>query len=258
MTVGRNTFGRLTPGQRAVIVGLVLLVVAAAVIVGILSGGEPVTDTSVAGPLPTTTSQPGALTTTAPTATTVPGTTTTVPPSTTTTSGTASIEDRLLLKPDGLGDFLFGSDADATVTGLSQLLGPPDDDTGWLDQATAFGTCIGETVRFVRWKSLQIFTTDGETDWAPAGKRHFAAYVNSNAYEGEQLALITAERAGIGTTVGDLRSLYTENLTIEDEPFLGDFFRVDFPGSGFLLGAVTGLGPSDIVESVAAGVSCGE
>ncbi len=140
------------------------------------------------------------------------------------------------------------------------MLGLADDDTGWVDQAAEYGTCIGDTVRFVRWHSLQVFFTDGATDWAPAGARHFAAYVNTGAFEedSEPLELLTAEGVGIGTTVGDLRAVYTDGLTVEEDPFLGDYFRVDFPGAGFLIGAVTGTEATDLVESVAAGFSCGE
>jgi len=257
MTV-RSFLERLRPGQRAVLLALIALVAGAAVAVGVLIGTtdpapEPVTTTTTtAAALPPTT----VPTTTRPDDTT----TTTRADTTTTTAPIETVEEILVLRPDGIGEFLFGADAEDTFQALSLLLGNPDDDTGWVDQPSVFGTCIGDTVRFVRWHSLQIFMTDGASDWAPAGKRHFAAYVNSGAFEDDSdpLALFTAEQAGIGTTVGDLRSLYGELLTIEDDPFLGDFFRFDFPGAGFLIGSLTGIGPADLVESVAAGVSCGE
>ncbi len=261
LTVLRAYFDRLSPGQRAVLIGLIVLVAGAAVAVALLAaGGSAPATTTTTTPVPVTTEPQVPDTTTAPTTSPPETTSSTADTTTTTTADVETVEEILTLRPDGLGEFLFGGDAEDTFRGLALLLGNPDDDTGWVDQPSVYGTCLGETVRFVRWHSLQVFMTDGASDWGPAGKRHFAAYVNSGAFEDDSdpLALVTAEDAGIGTTVGDLRSLYGDLLTVEDDPFLGDFFRVDFPGAGFLIGAVTGISPADLVESVAAGVSCGE
>jgi hypothetical protein len=162
------------------------------------------------------------------------------------------------LRPDGLGDELFGADADGVIASLTDVLGPPDEDTGWGPTLESYATCIGTEIRFVTWRSLRAFFTDGPSDWAPGGVRHFAAFDHSEAIGLPLLELATAEGVGIGSPVGDVRAIYGEAAVVADDPLFGDLFQVDTPGAGFLWGQLSGSSATDSVLSVSGGVSCGE
>lgn len=196
------------------------------------------------------------MTTTEATTTTTSAPTTTTEATTTTT--TLPPEVGLILRPDGLGDAFFGTDADTALGILVEVLSDPAEDTGWVNQAETFGTCLGSEVRFLRWGSLQVFLTDGPTDWAPAGVRHFAAYTHSVELGEPVLALETADGVGIGTPVGDVRAVYGANAILGQDPLFGSLFQVDVPGAGFLWGTMTGTEATDTVTSISGGFSCGE
>lgn len=136
------------------------------------------------------------------------------------------------------------------------LLGDPDDDTGWVDQMENYGVCLGTTVRFVRWGSLQAFFTDGPTDWAESG-RHFASYTQASLFDGPELAFQTADGLALGTPVGDVRARYGSDAVYDDELY-GPVFVVDPPGPAQLWGSVSGLDPDDVIETMTGSYACGE
>ncbi len=245
--------------QQVVLVSLGALVVALAAIALALAGGG---DERTAAPGSTVTTTTTATSTTATPSTTTttepPTTTSTEPPTTTTiatTTTTVAPESVLTMRPDGLGEVLFGDDADAAVAALSAVLGEPSDDTGWLTDAE---TCIGSEVRFVTWGSLRAFFSDGPSDWAPAGVRHFASYDQSPAIGSPLLELQTTEGVGIGSPVGDVRAIYGDDAVITGDPLFGDLFQVVTSGAGYLWGLLTGPDATDTVASISGGFSCGE
>ena len=136
---------------------------------------------------------------------------------------------------------------------LRELLGDPDDDTGWIPSFSAYGTCPGDEVRVVRWQTLEVFFSDGPTDWAPAGVRHFFAYSDSALIDAPVLDLATREGLRIGSTVADVKAFYGDDAVVADDPFFPPSFQFDVPGAGFLWGLVT-----DVVQSIAGGIGCGE
>ncbi len=68
-----------------------------------------------------------------------------------------------------LGIVSFGDDADATIAVLTERLGPPDDDTGWIGPFNRFGTCSGNRYRATRCKSLRVEFLDGAAITAGSG-----------------------------------------------------------------------------------------
>jgi len=111
----------------------------------------------------------------------------------------------LTLEPEGLGDVTFGTTPEDLIVALTPTIGAPDDDTGWFDgSAGIYGACPPE-VRVITWGSLAIFFTMN------AG---FFAYSYGFDFEGADagtdartLELETPSGVGLGTTVGELRSL---------------------------------------------------
>ncbi len=236
----------------AALVGLAFVV---AIIVVVASSGS--------GSSPTSTVPRLAASTTAPTPTTAGPTTvvaTTNAPSTTVAEETTTTTEppNLVLRPDGLGELTFGDDAELAILTLGELLGSPDEDTGWVNQAEAYGVCIGTEVRFVRWGSLQIFLTDGPSDWAPAGVRHIAHYADSSFLGESLIPSNTAEGIGQGSTVDDIIGAYGVAASIEDDPLFGPTFTLDTAGAGFLIGSLTGIQSGDRLQSLSAGFACGE
>lgn len=198
-------------------------------------------DTTTASPTTTTT----AVATTQTTATTAP---------TTTTLGDPLAA--LVLNPTGISDITFGSDADETVGQLSLVLGSPTDDTGW---TLSFETCPGTEARVVRWTSLQAFFTNGATEWAPEGTRHFFHYGQSVlAGGGVLLELTTSNGIGIRSTLGELTAAYGEQVTITDDPIFGPFWEVAVAGAGVLWGTAGATGDSGMIDSINGGFGCGE
>lgn len=250
----------MTSAQRATlgVLGSVVLVVA--VVAVVLAGGddedqvvaESTSTTSQAAPSSSATTTAVVTTTTTVATTTVTTIATTVEPTTTTTP-----ESDLVLHPDGVGDFSFGEPANAVLATLLAVLGDPDEDTGWVDQAENYGVCLGSEVRFVRWGSFQAFFTDGPSDWAPAGIRHFASYTHALYFEADDVPLVTMDGLSLGSPVGDVRALYGTD-SVYDDLLYGPVFFYDPPGPAQQWGSVTGLDPDDTIESINGSFACGE
>ena len=257
----RRSIDELTRFQQAVLGLLAIAVMAVAgvaVVVAASAGpdGEPASgDTTVTAATSTslaTSTSTTPETTTTETPTTETPTTTTVPETTTIPSEPAPV-----LRADGIGDLAFGDDASRAFEALVRWFGVPDHDTGWVDQLEHYGICLGETVRFVRWGSLQTFFSDGPTDWAPGGRRHFASYTQAVYFDGGEIELVTADGLALGSPVGDVRALYGEDAVYEDEIY-GPVFVLDLPGPAQQWGPVTGLDPDDTIEAITGSYACGE
>jgi hypothetical protein len=177
----------------------------------------------------------------------------------TTTPTTTTLGDplaALILNPTGIGDITFGNDADETVAQLSLVLGNPTEDTGW---TPSFETCPGTEARVVRWTSLQAFFSNGATEWAPEGTRHFFHYSQSVlAGGGVLIELTTSKGIGIRSTLGELAAAYGEQVTITDDPIFGPFWEVDVAGAGVLWGTAGAIGDSGMIDSINGGSGCGE
>jgi hypothetical protein len=109
----------------------------------------------------------------------------------------------------------------------------------------------------VTWESLQLFFTDRESAWAPAGRRHFASF---SVEEGvDDLEFITSRDVGLGSTVGEVADAYGDDVTFTIHPvYETEVFEVDPPGDGYLIGFLTGLGDDDTVTEITGGFSCGD
>ena len=257
----RSFLDALEPWQRsvlAVLSGAVLLTaVVLAVVAGTRDESNPTTtsaSSTTSSTVATTTTPPPTSSTSSSTSTSTTTTTSTSTTSTTTTSipPTESLE----LRPDGIGDHDFGTPASEAVEAVRALLGDPDLDTDWLP-VEEVGACVGSEVRFVRWGSLQLFLTDGPSDWAPAGVRHLASYDHAAALGAPLYELRTADGIEIGTPVGDVRAILGSEAITGEEGF-APVFTLDPPGPGYQWGALSGLDPTDVVESISGGFSCAD
>lgn len=205
--------------------------------------------------VPTTSTTEAVTTTTAPattTSTTAPATTsTTVAPSTTTTIPAV---EGLGLSGDGLGDALFGADAQGVIDYVTSVLGAPSNDSGWIDPMSIGAACPGSEVRFVDWNDLYVFFSD-ETGYASAA-RHFAGFVYGPAFGTTitPFGLATVAGLAVGDTVGELRAVYPSAAINADDELSGPSFVLDDGLFGFL----TGVADTDTIIAFQAGAGCGE
>ena len=193
-----------------------------------------------------------------PSAATTAGVVTTAATATTASSPTTLADPlaALSLSPTGLGDLAFGSDAEEVIMQLALVLGDPDEDTGW---SGAFETCPGTESRVVRWTSLQVFFTNGATEWAPEGTRHFFHFGQSIAAGGgELIELTTGAGIGIGSTLAELEAAYPGQVTVSDDPLFGPLWEVSVGGAGVLWGTAGSTADSAPIDSINGGPGCGE
>eukprot|EP01036_Dinobryon_divergens_P050169 gene50169-67182_t len=165
-------------------------------------------------------------------------TSTTVPATTTTSIPKAAV---LVLRADGLGDALFGTDPDQVIAYVAANLGKPTADSGWADPFSAFGVCPGTEVRGVTWGDLTLLFSDDSP--VVSGRRHFFSYLLGPPFGStvQPAGMTTAERIGVGNTVGELRFTYPDVELFDDE----------LAGPSFLLasginGGMTGLADDEL------------
>jgi hypothetical protein len=170
------------------------------------------------------------------------------------------VEDPLVLRGDGLGSVALGDEAESAVEVLTSLLGPPDDDSGWIPALSGFGTCPGEEVRGLRWATLWVLMTDGTTEWRDDGVPHFFTYLNSVFYdEVKSLGLTTEEGIALGSTLDALREAYGEDVVVIFDDFAdGYIYSITVPPPGRLGGGLTGDLDEDLITSIDGGSGCGE
>jgi hypothetical protein len=172
----------------------------------------------------------------------------------------------VVLKGDGIGAFLFGSDPDQVIAGLTLRWGPPDGDSGWVAaRSSPYGPCPGNVVRGVNWRGFSVLFSDGATPRGPAGTRHFFTWeyqADDPAHPGPDRGgnrppLRTATGVTVGSTVKALQAAYGDRLELFDEAPDGPQFGVQ-TSEGGLYGSVTGLDPGGIVRTIVSGGGCGD
>lgn len=155
--------------------------------------------TATSQPSTSLTSDPGvapAPQPTAPTATAVPTTsptttspTTTRPETTTTTSPTTTAAPTITLEAAGLSGIDFGTDAETALAALIAVLGPPDDDSGWVDpvEIQLLGFCGPGDQRTASWADLSVGFVNSDV----RGYSGLVAYSYSGySWTGEQFEIV--------------------------------------------------------------------
>ena len=208
---------------------------------------------------PGTTTTLAASTTIAATSTTALTTTTTTAAATTTSEATTTTTTiapvvGLALSGAGLGDALFGADAEGVIAFVSSILGAPTNDSGWQDPLALGAACPGNEVRFVDWNDLYLFFSDDSP--AASGVRHFAAYTYGPPFGATltPFGLATDAGLGVGSTVAQILTVYPAATISPDDGFTGPTFAI---GDG-LYGFLTGTAATDTVTAIVAGTGCGE
>jgi hypothetical protein len=156
------------------------------------------------------------------------------------------------LETDGLGSTSFGADPEGTITFVSNFLGAPTLDTGWVDPFS-IGPCGGTQLRQVSWSNLQL--EFGDSSAVTEGRPHFYSY--TYGLEGSlgivtPAGLATVEQITVGSSVSDLIEAYPAvQLRSADEFIAPNFFVNDN-----LTGRMSGLADADVVELIIGGIPC--
>ena len=170
------------------------------------------------------------------------------------TSSTIAVVKGLDMSAEGLGNALFGAEADGVLDYVKGILGKPTDDTGWQDPAALGAPCPGTRIRFVSWNDLSIQFSDDSP--AASGFDHFASYSYGPPRTGtvDPFGVTTAKGIGIGSTVAELRAAYPEATVSVADDISGPSFFIQEGFSGFL----TGTTDADAIISFVGGYGCGE
>jgi hypothetical protein len=159
----------------------------------------------------------------------------------------------LVLRPNGLGDAAFGADPDGVIAYVSSIIGAFTVDSGWVDPLSV-GACQGTELRQVTWGDLTLQFSDESS--VTTGRRHFFSYLYGPTF-GPQIApagLKTEAGIGVGSTVAELTGTYPSAVVNPGDDFGGPNFFINDGLVGFL----TGVNPTDTVNSVLGGQGCGE
>lgn len=210
------------------------------------------TTVALTAPPTVTTVLPSTTTSTSTTSTTTSTTSTTT--STTTTSTTVPPTADLVLRRTGLGDAVFGADAEEVIEYITSIAGRPTSDSGWADPFSAFGVCPGTEVRGVTWGDLLVLFSDESI--VSSGRRHFFAYSYGPPFADTPRppGMRTPEGITVGSSVAELRAAYVDVVISPGDDIFSPSFHVSDDLNGFL----TGPADTDQVTSILGGVGCGE
>lgn len=247
----------LEPGQRAMVIGAIYVVFLGLFGMLMVSASKeesatPQTTTTTTSMVVSTDSIETITTTTEATTTTTEITSTTSSTVTTTTVAGGPV---LELRPTGIGESTFGDPVDAVVAALNSYLGPADEDTGWV-ASSSLGACIGDNVRLVTWGAVQLFFTDGSTDWGTQGVRHFASWSYSPEIGSDKYPAATSQGISLGSTVKDLVMAFGPTVVVNTDEMLGPIFRLNTGGAGFIEGSLTSTLTTGEIVTMYSGNSC--
>lgn len=165
-------------------------------------------------------------------------------------------EANALLEADGLGGIGYGTEADATIAALTEQLGPPDDDTGWVELDN---DCPHEE-RVVRWgglftnylnapevddRSYRLVRAGEVGDVYPGGP-HFIRWSATEA------PFATDRGVTVGTPLGDIRDGYGDDVDV----FLDEGTWIAAIEGGDIWAAVDGDTDDSLVTGLFGGFLC--
>ena len=158
------------------------------------------------------------------------------------------------MSPLGLGDALFGAEAEGVIAYVRAILGSPSADSGWVDPYAIGAACPGTEVRFVEWRDLSLVFSD--ESFAGSGIRHFASfrYGPTMAQNIDPYGLRTTDGFGIGTSVSELLAEYPKGELYAGDEVIDPYFEIDASLVAFL----TDSKPGGRAVSYLGGYGCGE
>ena len=169
----------------------------------------------------------------------------------------------LVLQDDGIGGVPFGSDPATAIAYAESVLGPADNDTGWIDSFAKYGVCPEPQVRGVEWGGggsgfgFALLFTMAPTSHLPGGGEHLFGYY----YFGDPGGLLTEGGITTGSTLAAAQAAHPGS-TVEEHPLVpGSSIWMDNPDPtdhALLWGFADGVTGDSALISVNGGETCGE
>lgn len=171
--------------------------------------------------------------------------------------------DALLLNgigiDSGFGVLAFGTMSDQVIAAVTDVLGPPTDDTGSLPTVENGCPSPADTFRTVSWGGLElVFMSQSQFTEEPG--EHLVFWFNPDtevdafSFIGDTVAVPIVNDE---TTVAELDLALGDAVTILEDDLFGPSFVIN-DNFGELRGELSGLGDTDVVVSANAGEGCGE
>lgn len=182
---------------------------------------------------------------------TVAASTTSSTSSTTTTSVPKAA--KLVVAADGLGDALFGAEPEQVISYVTAVIGPPSDDSGWIDANTDFPACPGNELRIVRWDDLRLLFSRVAVRHRPPAL--LLVRGRSDGRNGESAVRCAHRRAHRRRQHGRRAALHVSRDELWVDPVRGPLFLVNGVPGG-VEGTATDLGDDQFVTMVMAGPCC--
>lgn len=147
--------------------------------------------------------------------------------------------------------FAFGADAETVMAAVSRAVGSSARDTSWHKDEL----CDGTSTRRVVWGDLELVFTKGANGQPPASLTFQQWYVSGRGSAPTSLA--TPEGIGVGSTVSDIKRVYTEAKVSKPRPSEDMGLYITLPEGGpFIQGFTTNTDDTGVVQSMWAGLAC--
>jgi hypothetical protein len=165
--------------------------------------------------------------------------------------------DRIRVQDNDISDLVFGDAAADAVGALTASFGDPDEDTGWQVSTGAWGVCVGDLERIVRYGPFAAIVTQASDESGVFNGYRQDAQFGDLASPAAGLETLSGLRAG--DTVGDLQTIYADlSVELSSDPDVGEIFELLDPDSGDLIlwGPIAGQAATDPVLGIYAPNIC--
>jgi Ca2+-binding RTX toxin-like protein len=163
------------------------------------------------------------------------------------------------VRATGIGNIDFGTPTDFALVEIAllgdpMLEGAPDEDTGWIDSFSIYGTCPGTDVRMARWGNLRtFFTRDGIADEG----EFFTWQLLGSAWGYEDTELATRSGLRVNDTRGQLDML-SSAVTVEYEDIFEFWYFYLAGNPSGISGNLSSGNQGARVTFMQGGIGCGE
>lgn len=115
----------------------------------------------------------------------------------------------VVLAGDGLGLVSFGTGVQVALDVMTDALGQPVADSGWIDTFSIYGDCPGSRLRVVEWPGVLALFGNPEDGYQhrDAADEHFMTW-RLGTFGPDPYMLRTAEGIGVGATRAELAETY--------------------------------------------------
>lgn len=163
----------------------------------------------------------------------------------------------LALRPDGVGPFRVGDDADSVIEGISEDIGGWSVDSAEGENTIPLPRCPGDSTRLVAWDNLVLLFSGADGAMTFHSWTYGFDPVTGDTEDVRQLGLQTDDGIGLGTSRTDIETVLGTRVTIVDDPTIDvATFTIDGGDARHVSGRFTDLEPDAAVQTLASEPGC--